>query len=361
MDFLGDWLAAAWGAAAAAGPWLLVGLALAGMVKQFLPEALIHRHLGRDDMRSVTWAALSGAPLPLCSCSVIPAATALRQAGASKSATTSFLIATPETGVDSVGATWALMDPLMTIVRPIAAILTALVSGGAVAALVRAGRIEAAPPPAAAATPAAACPNCAPPRLGFARRVWDGMRYGYGSLMEDLAPWLLIGFAAAGLISVLVPADFFGAAMPNGWPALLLMLVIGLPTYVCATASTPIAAALVAKGLDPGAALVFLLAGPATNVATMGVVRQFLGGRVLATYLVSIACVALLVGWAVNGLYPLLGLTPTTRVDEHALHAHGTDPLSAVSGALLLLLAVIRCRTLCRRFLAARCRTSGAP
>lgn len=334
-QFFGDWLAAAWGAAATAGPWLLVGLALAGMVKQFLPEALVHRHLGRDDVRSVTWAALLGAPLPLCSCSVIPAAAALRKAGASKSATTSFLIATPETGVDSVGATWALMDPVMTVVRPVAAILTALVAGGSVAALVRSGRVAAAPP--AAGAPEASCPHCAPPaRASLARRAWEGVRYGFGSLMADLAPWLLIGFAVAGLIAVLMPADFFGATVPNGWPALLLMLVAGLPSYVCATASTPIAAALVAKGLDPGAALVFLLAGPATNVATMGVVKQFLGGRVLVVYLATIGVVALACGWAVNALYPALGLTPATRVDEHALHAHGTDPLSAVSAALLL-------------------------
>ncbi len=336
-EFLADWSAAAWGVVAASGPWLLVGLALAGMLKEFLPEEKVFRHLGRDDLKSVGIAALAGAPLPLCSCSVIPAAVALQRAGASKSATTSFLIATPETGVDSIGTTWALMDPLMTVVRPIAAVLTAILSGSAVAALVRAGKIAASPtptpPPKASGCHSGVAPAAKP---SLARRALTGVRYGYGTLLSDLAPWFLVGFAAAGLITVLVPDDFFGGSFPNGWPALLAMLFVGLPMYVCATASTPIAAALMAKGMDPGAALVFLLAGPATNVMTMGVVKGFLGGRVLAVYLASIAIVALTLGAALNALYPALGIAPTTQVGEHALHQHGASPLAAAAGIVLL-------------------------
>lgn len=335
--FLLDWLASTWGVIVATGPWLLVGLALAGMLKEFLPEEKVYRHLGKDNLRSVTIAALAGAPLPLCSCSVIPAAVALQKAGASKSATTSFLIATPETGVDSIGTTWALMDPLMTIVRPIAALLTAILSGAAVAGLIRAGKIPASPPPAPPAAAVACCCGNAPAvKPAFARRVFEGVKYGYSGLLSDLAPWLLVGFAMAGLITVLVPDNFFTGGLLHGWPALVAMLFVGLPMYVCATASTPIAAALVAKGLDPGAALVFLLAGPATNVTTMGVVKGFLGGRVLAVYLGMIAAVALTLGAAVNALYPALGLAPVTHVGEHDLHEHAADPFAAICGAILL-------------------------
>lgn len=344
-----DWLLATWGVIMATGPWLLAGLAVAGMLKQFLPEAKVYRHLGRDDLRSVSLAALVGAPLPLCSCSVLPAAVALQKAGASKSATTAFLISTPETGVDSIGTTWALMDPLMTIVRPIAALATAIVSGAAVAVLVRMGKIPAGPP--RAPLPAADC-GCEPApvaKLPFARRVLEGLKYGYGGLLSDLAPWFLLGFATAGLITVLIPDNFFGGTFPNGWPALLAMLVVGAPLYVCATASTPIAAALVAKGMDPGAALVFLLAGPATNVTTMAVVKGFLGGRVLGVYLAAIAVVALAFGLAVNALYPALGLVPATRVDEQALHEHGGSPLAVAAGAVLLGLVLLHAALRLRR------------
>ena len=345
IEFFSEWAAAVWGVLADSGPWLLLGLAVAGMLKEFLPEEKVFRHLGKDDLRSVTIAAVAGAPLPLCSCSVVPAAIALQRAGASKSATTSFLIATPETGADSVGATWALMDPLMTIARPIAAVLTAILSGSAVAALVKSGKVEAAPPPMAVAQVAAEAACChaqdaapvraAKPSIG--RRLLNSLKYGYGTLSADLAPWFLFGFALAGVITVRVPDAWFGDSFPLGWPAMCAMLIAGMPMYVCATASTPIAAALVAKGLNPGAALVFLLAGPATNIATIGIVKKFLGGRVLASYLISIAVVALALGATLDWLYPLLELTPTVRVGE--LHEHRSlfSTLAGIALALLML------------------------
>lgn len=345
--FLAEWGAAVWGVLADSGPWLLLGLAAAGMLKEFLPEEKVFRHLGRDDLRSVTIAAVAGAPLPLCSCSVVPAAAALQKAGASKSATTSFLIATPETGADSVGTTWALMDPVMTITRPVAAVLTAIVSGSAVAALVRAGKVAAAaaPPPAEEAScchaDGEAGVGASTTRPGFGARVARGLRYGYGPLASDLAPWFLVGFVLAGLIAVAVPDAWFGDSFPTGWPALFAMLAAGLPMYVCATASTPIAAALVAKGLNPGAALVFLLAGPATNVATMGIVRKLLGGRILATYLISIAAVSLALGAALDVLYPALGLTPAVSLTDPHNHR---GPLSTTAGVILAVLIGVRLR-----------------
>jgi len=341
MEFLVAWAGAVWGVLADSGPWLLLGLAVAGMLKEFLPEEKVYRHLGKDDLRSVTIAAVAGAPLPLCSCSVVPAAIALQRAGASKSATTSFLIATPETGADSVGTTWALMDPVMTIARPIAAVLTAILSGSAVAALVKSGKVDPAPIPTAVAE--AACCHTAPTasaataKPSFGRRLLNSLKYGYGPLSADLAPWFLLGFALAGLITVLVPDAWFGESFPIGWPAMLAMLVAGLPMYVCATASTPIAAAFVAKGLNPGAALVFLLAGPATNIATIGIVKKFLGGRVLASYLISIAVVSLALGAALDAIYPALGLTPTVSVGEVQEHRTVFSIIAGIALGLLII------------------------
>lgn len=364
MELVARWITEVWTILAMSGPYLLVGFLLAGLLKVLVPERWIWRHLGRDDMGSVVKASLVGAPVPLCSCSVIPTAVSLKQAGASKGATTSFLISTPETGIDSVGITWALMDPLMTVTRPLAAVATAIGSGAAVNALVRRGwdvpsgvseRGESGDPAAAAdhaccgtedaSTGEARLPEIPPPEPsrgsaqpsgGVLRRA---SRYAFGTLMADLTPWFVLGFALSALISLLVPADFFGGVVPNGWPAMLAMLFVGVPIYTCATATTPIAAALMAKGLDPGAALVLLLAGPATNVATIAVVQRFLGRRVLAVYLASIAGFALVCGWLVNLLYPGFGLDPRQVAAAGAAEALG--PLSRIGGAVLLALLVV--------------------
>jgi hypothetical protein len=154
--------------------------------------------------------------------------------------------------------------------------------------------------------------------------------------MADLTPWFVLGFAASAAIALAVPDDFFTEVLPGRWPSMLIMLVVGVPLYVCATASTPVAAALMAKGLNPGAALVFLLAGPATNLATMGVVGGRLGGRVLCVYLTSIAVLALACGWLLDLLYPLAGLDPSAVVSSAE---HGSlGLLSQISGGLLALL-----------------------
>jgi len=303
-----DWLLEIWSILARSGPYLLIGLAVAGWIKAAVPQRWVMRHLGGDDLRSVTKASLVGAPLPLCSCSVVPTALALEKSGASKGATTAFLISTPETGVDSVGITWALIDPLMTIARPITAIATAMASGLAVNGLVRhdakapGESLPTDEPSPAESLEGADCGTCAEPdEHGHEKSEGAaggnifrrGLAYAFGPLLADLAPWFVLGFAASAVIALAVPEDFFGEVLPGNWASMLIMLVVGVPLYVCATASTPVAAALMAKGLNPGAALVFLLAGPATNLATMGVVGGRLGGRVLTVYLTSIAVLAM--------------------------------------------------------------------
>ena len=331
-QFLGEWLSALWMVLAESGPFLLVGFVIAGILAIVIPAQWIARRLGGDDVKSVGIAAIIGVPVPLCSCSVIPTATQLRRSGASKGATTSFLISTPETGVDSIGATWALMDPLMTVVRPVAAFMTAFAAGIAVnlfgkgstgpldnpltttdgeapSSEAPSSEATSAEAPAADADADAAADGgcCAHEPEGSTEDGHDhdhsapaegnliqrAFRYAFGTLLDDLTPWFLIGFAISGLIVVAIPDGFFNGGGLSGWTGMLTMLIAGVPLYVCATASTPIAAAMMAKGLEPGAAIVFLLAGPATNVATMLVVKNLLGKRTLVLYLTTIAIMPL--------------------------------------------------------------------
>lgn len=310
-DFLARWVAELSRMLVESGPWLLAGLVAAGALRAWIREERIARHLGRGDLRSVAFAALAGAPLPLCSCSVVPTAAALRRSGASKGATAAFLVSTPETGLDSIGITWALFDARTTILRPLAAVATAIAAGALVN---RVARGESESQDAAAceddATEGSCCADEAScgederGELGRAPRasLRNALGYAFGPLLADLAPSLAVGFALSALVAALVPAHFFQDVLPSGWPAMLAMLAVGVPTYVCAAASTPVAAALVAKGLDPGAALVFLLAGPATNLATIAVVKRLLGARALAAYLASIAGGALAAGWVLDAL-----------------------------------------------------------
>ncbi len=325
--------------AAESAPYLFLGIAAAALLRAFVPEKRVYELLGRDSFRSVFLASAIGVPLPLCSCSVIPAATALRQSGASRGATTSFLISTPETGVDSIGITYALMDPIMTIIRPLAAFVTALVTGSAVALLPASTDAS----PALEPGPDDGCCNnegCGAdtdrPPTGWRESVVDGFRYAFGPLLEDLAPWLMVGFILAALLAVAVP-DGMLANIPSGWVSSLLMMLIAAPLYICAAAATPIAAALVLKGLDPGAALVFLLVGPATNITTILVVSRFMGNRVLAIYLAGVTTCALLFGVAVNAIYSGLGIDASAVMAT--VESSSITPLQTVSvvalGALL--------------------------
>lgn len=381
IAFLTEWIDAIWVVLVESGPYLLAGFLIAGLIKVFVPASAIYRHLGRDDFRSVTIASLAGIPIPLCSCSVIPTAISLKKSGASKGATTSFLIATPETGVDSIGVTWALMDPIMTVVRPVAALLDALLSGAVVNWIVRRGLDD--HPDGALPLPDAGDGDQAhghdhghahdhdhdhghghghdhDDETGEGPWYRRALRYAFGTLLDDLTPWFVLGFLVSGLIMVLVPDDFFGGVLPGGWLTMVAMLFVGVPMYICATASTPVAAALIAKGLDPGAALVLMIAGPATNVATMGVVSRFLGRRILVAYLATTALAALSVGAVVNWIYARLEIDPRTIVDLERPEGHGTVAL--VSGVVLTLLLLGSARRLrLDRVLGRWLRRVGAP
>ena len=336
---------------AESAPYLLIGFALAGLLKAVVPEDKVYKHLGENRFKSVTLASLFGIPLPLCSCSVLPVATSLRRSGASKGATTSFLISTPETGLDSIGITYALLDPIMTVARPLGAFATAVFTGSVVNFFVRRGwdgDAEISP---------AVQDNAAhedrhdhghdhsavytPGGIGT-RSVRDVTRdsvsYAFGPLLDDLTGWLIIGLLVSGLIAVLVPEDFFGSVIPAGFVSSVLMLLIGTPMYICAAAATPVAATLIAKGLDPGAALVLLLVGPATNATTIAIIARLLGRRVLVLHLIGVTGSALLLGLLINFVYTYFAVDLTAIVAQ--VVESGLSPLNIAATVLFVYLLV---------------------
>ncbi len=339
-------LLGSWHVLVKAAPYMLLGLFVAGLLRALIPQGFVDRHLGGAGFLSVVKASLIGVPLPVCSCGVIPLAMGLRRQGAGRGATTAFLIATPETGVDSISITYALLDPLMTIVRPLAAFATALTAGFLVNSLPDTGEqgAEAASQCGGSETP---CCNGNDPgcccachvRPGLVQRLQDGLRFSFSKLMGDIGPVLLLGFLIAGIISFFVPESFIEDHLGGGLVPMLIMLLAGIPVYVCATASTPIVAALALKGLSPGAALVFMLAGPATNVTTIGVIASTMGKRVAVVYVTVIAAVSLLLGVAVNYLYGLLALDIGGWA---AAHDPGHGRLVPVAAAFLLLALIVR-------------------
>ncbi len=261
---------------------------MAGLLHAFVPQGVYARHLSRGSFRSVWLAALVGGPLPLCSCGVIPTAMGLRRDGASRGAVTSFLIATPQTGADSIAVTWAMMGLPFAVVRPIAALVTALFGG----TLANLGQRE------EPATPRAEAPRSA----GLRGRFKTALSYAFVEMMADIGKWLVVGLVVAALISGCVPAEWFAVFRGNTLLSMLLVLAIAVPMYVCATGSIPIAVALMAQGLTPGAALVLLMAGPACNVGTMMVIRRVLGLRTLLIYLGSITLGAVAFGVLIDHL-----------------------------------------------------------
>ena len=457
-----------------AAPWLVLGLVIGGLMKSLIPTALLQKHLSGSGLPSIVKAALLGAPLPLCSCGVIPAALGLRRAGASKSATVSFLVSTPETGIDSVSISYALLGPFMAVVRPIAAITSAITAGllvgrsednapvsamaseaetsccsskeaaaeeegsccgskkeaveetsccsskeaeptetsccsstkEAVAETSCCSSKEAKPEPEPAKTsccsteeapkttftkiskikddakasccsteavkeetssccssetakeepstvkesssccssePAEETGSCCSssneePKesAGIMQKSWDGIVYSFTDLFDKVLFWLVIGLVFAALVKTFIPVTFL-AEWGSGLPAMLIMLVVGIPMYVCATASTPIAAGLLLAGVSPGVAMVYLMAGPATNISTLGVIGKELGRRSLIAYLVGVGVVALLTGFIVDYLVGLWNVDVQAQIS----HSHDMVPPVLAWAALLILVAVV--------------------
>ncbi|EIC23961.1 permease [Thiorhodovibrio frisius] len=323
-----SFIASLWQILLELSPSLLLGLLIAGLMHAYLPDGFVHRGLSGNDWGSVARASLIGVPLPLCSCGVIPTALGLRKEGASPGATTSFLISTPQTGVDAILVSAAFLGWPFAIFKLIAAFVTGIVGG------LLTNRFAPASAGAGESGTAKASES------GDKKRgLLGALRYAVFDLLGAIDRWLIFGILVAALVTTLTPEDFFASqSWSSGLLGMLVMLAISLPLYVCTTASVPIAASLIAAGLPAGSALVFLMAGPATNIATIGAVYRTLGIRVIAIYLGTVILASLGFGLLFNQIL---------NVELGAAHAHGQHAswLSYLSTALLLaLLALLEYR-----------------
>ncbi len=276
-------------------PYLLFGFFIAGLLHLMLNRAFIYRHLSGHSFLAVLKATLFGIPIPVCSCGVIPISAHLEKEGAGKGSVISFLISTPTSGIDSILATYALMGPIFALFRPIASFVGGLLAGTFV------NRTDKSP----VNVYEKVCKSCSIDDKQPKNRFIDALKYGFIELIDDTGKWLIIGIIAGGLISALVPDAFMLHYMSNAWIAYPLMMLIAIPMYVCATGSIPIAASLILKGMAPGAGLVFLIAGPATNTATISFILGKFGKKTLAIYLLSIITVALMFGLLLDYIWTL--------------------------------------------------------
>jgi uncharacterized membrane protein YraQ (UPF0718 family) len=299
--------------------YVIFGLVISGLIHIFLSPAFIARHLGKGRFLSVFKSAILGIPLPLCSCGVLPAAVSLKKQGASSGAVTAFLISTPETGVDSIAVTYALLDPIMTVARPVSAFFSA-VFAGIFDNLFQKRKDSENMPPNLSCTIDNCCDgqDCSPKEHArhhsFIEKIKTGLIYAFTDVWGDMAGWFAFGLVLAGMITTFIPEETISRYLGGGFYSMLIMLAIGIPLYICATASTPIAAALILKGLSPGAALVFLLAGPATNVTSLTVLLGILGKRTTAIYLATISISAVISGLILDKIYLFSGISPQAAI-----------------------------------------------
>lgn len=317
-------------------PYLLLGFFFAGLLRAFVPKSIYRKHLAPRNMKSVVKAALLGIPLPLCSCGVIPTSVGLRREGASHGACTSFLIATPQTGVDSIAATYSLMGLPFAIVRPIAALFTSMFGGW----LVNKFAHEDETLSEEATKEAAECSCDHQPTPSFWNNFISAMRYAFVEMLQDVGKWLVMGLLIAALITVAVPNEWLAALHDYKLLNMLIVLAVAIPMYVCATGSIPIAVSLMAKGLTPGAALVLLMAGPAVNSASMLVVGKVFGRRTLRLYLTAIITGAVVFGLCIDYLLPQQWFKVSGMIMSGGHCAHCLGTMDWVWMAIFLLLLV---------------------
>ena len=294
MDFLKEIVTIIFSIFNAMSFYLLLGFLFAGILHVLVPQQLFSKYLSKNNWTSVLYATLFGIPLPLCSCGVIPTAMALHKEGASKGSVISFLIATPQTGVDSIIATYSLLGLPFAIIRPIAAFFTSIFAG-----LVTNAFTSKEEP-----VKVAIQKNTEEQKLSFGQKIKRVFQYGYVEMMEDIGKMLLFGLIIAGLIAYFVPDNFFTIFKGNTLLTMLLVLVVAIPMYVCATGSIPIAIALMMKGMSPGTALVLLMAGPAANIASMMVIGKVLGKKTFIIYLITLVIGAIGCGLIMDNFLP---------------------------------------------------------
>jgi hypothetical protein len=344
--------------------FLLFGFTAAGLLSRIISPATVAKHMGADSWWSITKAALLGIPLPLCSCGVIPTGLWLRDHGAGRGPTSAFLISTPQTGIDSLAITYSFLGLVFALFRPIAALVSGLFGGILVSNLTSGQRKT-----GASAAPEASCSShqtqaesdsCghvgpdaghdskSPPKNPLRTHIREAFRYGLVTIPKEIGPWLFIGVAAAGLVAWLIPDRYFEQHLQSNLLSMLLMIALGIPLYICSTASVPIAAVLAMKGLSPGAVFVFLMAGPATNVGAIAILCRLLSVRATIIQTASVIVSALVCGLALDWLYNLVyagqGLRHLQEIvgtSGAAAHQHSAVDVLRISASLLLLIVVV--------------------
>ena len=314
-----------WRTIAEMSPYLLFGFLVAGILSVLISQQLVERHLGGRGVWPLLKASLFGVPLPLCSCGVIPVSISLHKHGAGKGATISFLLSTPQTGVDSIFVTLSLLGPVLAVFRPLVAFVTGIIGGILVNVFGQTKKDK-------DQVPQKCSEPCCDGSNKNNRKIARGLKYGFVTLPHDIGKAMLAGLVVAAVISALVPDDFFAEKLSGtGILPMLAMMVLGIPVYVCATASVPIAAALIAKGLTPGAALVFLITGPATNAVAFITIAKILGRRTAIVYIFTVVVCALGAGLLLDSAFPQLGI----YVQSH-MHTMEPSILGHISAVALL-------------------------
>ena len=377
FDFLGiltSFFAFLWSSFLLLAPMLLLGLLLSGLIHVFISRQAILRWLRDDSLKSVTMSSAIGVPVPLCSCSVVPVVAEMRNKGASRSSCMSFLITAPETGADSILVTNAFFGPIVAIVRPVISFITAVVAGIFCIRLIRDDRDEAKasdhdhyhecghdhhPSLIAERDDCYVSPSQLKvllvnwlkgiagrqstdnQELDFKKLVKHVLRYGFIEIADDILFALLVGVVLGGVLFLAIPSDLMAHEYAR-WLAYPVMVLIGIPLYICASASTPIAAALVAKGVSPGAALIFLMTGPATNTGAIAIIVSQFGSRFASIYVAAVIAVTVVLGIAIDALLLAAGLAISVNLD--ASHAPAIQLLQWGSALLLIALIVWRFR-----------------
>lgn len=319
-------------------PYLMLGFFVAGLIHVFVSSEKIKKSFGAKGLMGVLKASLLGVPLPLCSCAVIPSAVTLKKNGATNGATSAFLISTPESGVDSIMVTYAMMGLPMAIIRPVTAFASAFFAG--VLQLIFNNEdysevIEAAP--TSCCGPKKPCSSKVVERTSLAAKFAKTIKFSYIELIDDMAGWLFLGIVAAVCIEFFAPADIFEGLNPT--TGRLIILGLGIPLYICASASTPIAASLIMKGMSPGMALLFLLVGPATNISNIFVLNKYIGKKGVLINVFSIGFVALIASYITDYLFSSMGwnLVLNASSQGHLEHAGWLEiSLSIIFICLLL-------------------------
>jgi uncharacterized membrane protein YraQ (UPF0718 family) len=316
MEFISEFLRVLLDLSNAMAPYILFGLLFAGILHVFVPESIVKNHLGQDSIWSVIKATLFGIPLPVCSCGVIPLAAGMKKSGASSGSTLAFLISTPITGIDSILATYGIFGWIFTLYRVVTSIIISIIAG--VLANFYGDKKEKELEEDVSSCESGSCcsSSCADEKKES--KTVAALRYAFGTLLEDIASPLLIGLLLGALITVSIPDDLSDILLSYSWLSYIIVIMIAVPMYVCATASLPIAAGLILAGVSPGAAFVFLSAGPATNTVTIGVVKKMLGSRTLIIYLGTIIVGSILFGLGLDWIFEGVDVKELVHMDEEA-------------------------------------------